>query len=298
MKAIKYIVLILFGVISINVCAQNNNSERFAIKASAEIGLGNSISSNSYISSLSSKATTGSYGLDFGWTFWSQKGHRLEANIGVAYSPAAIELELGSFDYNYGAPATADMDGESYQRYYEISNLHQKVSLGRVTLPIYLTYGYKCNGWFGLHADLGVRFGFKTNATISEVSGEAYSYGIYPQYDNLLIDESYLNDFGTTNLANAGYGTPVCNGFSTSVLVGVGAEFSISKHLGADISVRYNRGITNLFKEQYSGQDFTNASAPINYSVSDGQQVKSLTDYLSSSKVSPLSLRIALIYRF
>ena len=298
MKAIKYIVLILFGVMSINVCAQNNNSERFAIKASAEIGLGNSISATSSINPLSSKATMGNYGLDFGWTFWKRHNHRLEANIGVTYSPTGIELELGSLDYNYRAPATADMDGESYRRFYEIRNLHQKVSLGRVTLPIYLTYGYKCNEWFGLYADLGVRLGFKTNATISEVSGEAYSYGIYPQYDNLLIDESYLNDFGTTNLANTVYGEPECNGFSTSVLVGVGAEFSISKHLGADISVRYNRGITNLFKEQYSGQDFTNVSAPINYSVSDGQQVKSLTEYLSSSKVSTISLRIALIYLF
>ena len=298
MKAIKYIVLILFGVISFNVCAQNNNSERFAIKASAEIGLGNSISATSSINPLSSKATMGNYGLDFGWTFWSQKGHRLEANIGVTYSPTGVELELGSLDYNYGAPATADMDGESYRRFYEIRNLHQKVSLGRVTLPIYLTYGYKCNEWFGLHADLGVRLGFKTSVTISEVSGEAYSYGIYPQYDNLLINELYLNDFGTTNLANTGYGEPECNGFSTSIIAGIGAEFRIYKNISADISIRYNKGITNLFKKQYSDDNFTNASAPINYSVSDGQQVKSLTDYLSSSKVSSLSLRIALIYRF
>lgn len=292
------LIAVACGAMSPQAAAQSTESEKFAIKASAEIGLGNSISTSSTIGSSSTKATSGDYGVDFGWTFWKKQNHSLEANIGVAYSPTSVKSDLGSLDYNYEAPASADVDGDPYRRFYEISRMHQKVTSGRITIPVYLAYAYRCNEWLGVHADLGVRLGFKTSAKLSEVSGEAYSYGVYPQYDNLLINESYLNDFGTTNLAYAKYGEPACNVFSTSVLVGVGAEFRIYKYLAADLSFRYNRGITNIFKGQYTGQNITHESAPVNYIVENGQQVKSMTDYLSSSKLNRFSLCIGLIYRF
>lgn len=294
----RYILTAL--ILTTNICAytQSSENEKYAIKASAEFGLGNSISTSSDMSTLSTKSTMGNYGVDFGWTFWKKQNNRLELNVGLAYSPTSVTLDLGSFDYDYSAPADADMDGDTYQRYYEIGFMNQKVGYGRLTLPVYLTYAYRCNEWFGVHADLGLRFGFKTNSKLSKVVGEAYSYGIYPQYDNLLIDESYLNDFGKTDLAKARYVAPECSGFSTSLLVGFGAEFRIYGPLAADISLRYNAGFSNLFKGRYDGQKFNSENAPVNYSVSEGQAVKSLTDYLNSSKVSQIALRISLIYRF
>lgn len=292
------LIAVACGALSPQAAAQSAEGEKFAIKATAEIGLGNCLSSSSTISPSASKASSGDYGLDFGWTFWKKHNHNLEANIGIAYSPTSVTADLGSFDYSYEAPCTADMDGDPYLRYYEISRIHQKITTGRITIPVYLTYAYKFNEWFGVHADLGVRLGFKTGAKLGKVAGEAYSYGIYHQYDNLLINESYLNDFGATNLAYAGYGEPVCNAFSSSVLVGIGAEFRICECLAADLAFRYNRGITNLFKGQCNGQDITDESAPVNYTVENGQQVKSLTNYFSSSKLNRFALCIGLTYRF
>lgn len=285
-----------FAIIASN--AQSNDNEKFAIKASGEIGLGNTVSTSSSVSSLSSKSTTENFGLEFGWTFWKKQNNRLELNVGVAYTPTSIKLDLASLDYNYSAPADADMDGNPYQRYYKLNNLHQKVSYGQLSIPLYLTYAYKCNNWFGVHADLGVRLGFKTSSKISEATGESYSYGVYPQYDNLLINASYLNSFGTTNLADALRENPLCNAFTASFLIGAGAEFRIYKNLAADLSFRFNPGITNIFKGNYNGANFTNESALVNYTAASGQQLKSLSDYLNSSKLRQLSLRIALIYRF
>lgn len=295
----KHIILVFsMAIATIASNAQSTNAEKFAVKASAEIGLGNTISTTSSISSLSSKSSTGNYGFDFGWTFWKKQNNSLELNVGVAYTPTYVKLDLSSLDYSYTAPASADMDGDPYQRFYELDDLHQKVYYGQVTVPLYVTYAYKCNDWLGVHADLGMRVGFKTNSKVSDVKGASYSYGVYPQYEDLLINASYLNSFGTTNLADAVYDKPMCNSFSTSVIVGVGAEFRIYQHLAADLSFRYNAGVTNIFNVKNNGTDFTNESAPVNYTVTSGQQIKSLSDYLNSSKLGQFSLRVALIYRF
>ncbi len=294
----KTIAAVIVCSFSIAAFAQNNPNEKFAIKAGAGIGLGNSISTSSSLTPLSTKSSSANYGVDFGWKFWQRQNHSLELNVGVAYSPSSLKFDLGSLDYDYSAPASADMDGNTYQRYYELKDVEQKVSYNQLSIPVYLSYAYRCNAWLQVHGDLGVRLGFKTGSEISDMSGEAYSYGIYPEYDDLLIDASYLNDFGNTSLADARRGEPACNGFSASVLIGAGAEFKIYRNLSADLSLRYNAGISDLFKKQCTGSEFTNETAPVSYSVTTGQQVKSLTDYSNSSKTNLLSLQIGLIYRF
>ena len=201
-------------------------------------------------------------------------------------------------DYDYSAPSSADMDGNTYQRYYQLKNATQNVSYNRFTIPVYASYSFLFNKHFGLRADLGVRMGFKVNSKISKVSGESNSYGIYPQYDNLLIDAPYLNDFGKTSLSTALRDDPKCNGFSTSMLVGIGFEYRICSHFAAEIGIRYDAGLTNIFKGQNIDNVFTNETAPVKYSVENGQQIDALSDYFKSSKQNQLSLRIAFIRRF
>lgn len=294
----KYIILALSCFIAINATAEDSNVTKFAIKANAEIGIGNSISTSSAINTLSSKTSLQNYSIDFGWTFWEKQKNRLELSVGVGYSPASVKLDLGTLDYDYSASVSADMDGNTYQRYYELRNLHQKLSYDRFTIPVYLTYAYKCNTWLALHADLGMQLGVKIASKLNEISGDAYSYGRYPQYNDLIIDEPYLNDFGATNLSQTQYGEPDSNNLSFSALIGIGAEFRLSKHFAADLSVRYYPGLTNIYKGEYNNLIFTEDSAPVSYTVVDGQKVQSLTNYLNSYKINQLSIRIGLIYRF
>lgn len=294
----KYILIALCGAAAISVSAETLESKKFALKASAGIGLDNTLSASSYLPSISSKATSCDFGVDFGWTFWEKQNHAFELNVGVAYSPISVKTEIESFDYDYSAPSSADMDGDPYQRYYQLRDVKQTVNYNRLTIPVYASYSFLFSKHFGLRADLGVRMGFKINSPISKVSGESNSYGIYPQYDNLLIDASYLNDFGKTDLSKSHYGESKCNEFSASMLVGVGLEYRICNHFAAEIGLRYDAGLTDLFKGQNVTGGFTNETAPVNYSVEKGQQIKALSDYLKSSKLNKLSLRIAFIHRF
>lgn len=296
----RHIFLAALCATALTGAAQTADNHDFALKASAEFGLTNSFSISSALPGLTGKASETNYGLGFGWTFFRSHGHSLEANVGVAlaYSPSTVTLDLGALDYNYAASAAADMDGEAYQRYYELSGMSQKVSASHLTLPIYLTYAYRCTGWLNVHADAGIRLGFITGSGLDKVSGKAFSYGVYPQYDDLIIDADYMNGFGNSDLSAARHMTPESEGFNAALLVGAGAEFRIYGPLSADLSLRYNIGLTDMYKGSYKGGAFTESTAPVSYTVAGGQTVRPLTDYLRSSKLSQLSLRIALIYRF
>ena len=296
--SIKYMPLTVMFALGLTGAAQTSSNGKFSIKASTEIGLANSFSTQSSLSSLASKVSGSNTGIDFGWIFYQKSGHNLEANIGVAYSPLTATFDLGATEYNYAAPVSADEDGETYIRYYELGAMSQKVKITQLSLPIYLSYSYECSQRLRLHADLGVRFGFKTSCSLDNVDGEVYSYGIYPQYDNLKIDASYMNGLGRSDLAGAVYSTPYAAGVATSVLAGVGAEIYLAGPLSVDLSLRYNAGVSDIFKSRYNGVYLSSVSAPVTYTVAEGQSVKPMSDYLKSSKFSQLMLKIGLICRF
>ena len=271
----------------------------FSLKLSADIGLINSLSTKSEIGGLSTKANSGDYALEFGWRFWQRKGNSLQANIGIGYSPLSLKLTLPSVDYNYSAPASADIDGVPYIRYYELKDLTQKVGTGSILIPLYLRYAYSFNKIVALTADLGFNFRLTTYSKLNSSSGISYSYGIYPQYDNLLINAPYMNDFGATDLSTSNREDVRHNSFSASFMVGIGAEFNIWGPLSADLGFRYNAGLCNIFKKAVQLKSIYSAeNAPVTYTVKEGQRIKPLSDYLSSSHLSQFSLNIGLIYRF
>ena len=303
MKMRHYIVAVAaFAVIGAS--AQSLEGEKFAVKLNAGIGIGNAVNVKSDIPALSGKSSSSDYEATFGWTFWKKNHNSLELNIGLGFSPTSLTLDLQPTDYHYNAPSTADIDGDSYIRYYDLDAMSQKSSFSRINVPIYLSYAYRCASWLGVHADLGVRMGFKASAKMVDVSGSAFSYGVYPQYDNLIIDAPYLNDFGQTDLSRAYREALEAKGFTAGVLVGIGAEFRIYGPLAADLSLHYNAGLTNLYANPFKNVPLGNNSnvspysAPVSYTVAQGQSVKSMTSYLSSSKLSQLSVRIGLICRF
>ena len=282
-----------------NSAARSKGNGKFAVKANANIGLGKAFGIKSSLPGMSPSSSANDFGVDFGWTFFSRKQNSLELNVGVSYEASDIKAELESCHYSYDASAGADMDGETYVRYYELSGIHQKMDMGRLTVPVYLSYVYRCNSRLRLHADLGVRLGFKVSSKVSEVSGEGYSYGIYPQYDDLMIDAGYINDFGTKSYTKEAAALPEANAFSCSVLAGVGAEFRIYGPLAADLSLRYLGGLTDQYKPGFSGTvRFDENDSPVTYTVAGGERMKALSDYFTSSRLSQLRLCLSLIYRF
>lgn len=293
----------IFSILAIacGLTVPQASAQRFAVKAYGDVGLGKAMSLTTALPGLTSKSSSHSFGVDFGYTFWRQGGNSLEANIGLGYRMASANFDLGSLSFNYAAPASADEDGNPYQRYTTLTDVKQKVSLGYVNLPIYLQYQYRITDWLGVHADAGFGLGFRCAGSAGKVTGNADTYGVYPGYDDLVIKADYLNDFGEHTLADATVGDAEMKGFAASVMCGAGFEFYIADPVSLDLGIRYNAGLTDVFAGRYEITDvkeITAESAPVSYTVAEGQQVKALSDYVTKSRLSPLSLHLGINIRF
>ncbi len=295
----RYILMAAALLPTCSVVAQHSVEDKFSIKATADIGLVNVRDIDYALNDISTKSSSSDFGVDFGWTFWQQRKNSLEANIGVGYARTSLKANLPELDYHYSAPAAADMDGEPYIRYYRINGLHQKIITERLTVPIYLNYRHKLSRIFSLNAFVGVKLGFNVSSKIADASGQAFSYGVYPQYDNLMIDAPYMNQFGESVLESGQGVKPDVTSVTASFLTGIGAEVQIWGPVSVNVSIRYEAAMSNAFDGVESKlTSFTAENVPVKYTVAEGQKMMPLSNYFTCSKLSRLSCGISLIYRF
>lgn len=296
-RTILYIIAFLGCVIASHQAV----AQDYALKAYGDIGLGKAISLTTALPGLSSKSSSNAFGVDFGYTFWRMGRNSLEANIGLGYRLASATFELGNMSYSYAAPAYADKDANTYVRHITLTDVKQKIDLGYLNIPLYLQYQYRATKWLGVHADVGFGFGFKCKASVGTTSGIVYSYGVYPQYKNLVIKAPYINDFGNVDLDRADSDKVEAQGFAASVMCGAALEFYVYDPVSIDVGVRYNCGLTQSFKGKYdvmSATDISVESAPVTYTVADGTRLKPLCDYNTKNRLNPISLHIGVNIRF
>ena len=296
MKKIVYSLI----AVACSVGALQANAQKFAVKAYGDIGLGTAMSLTTALPDMTHKSSTNAFGVDFGYTFWRQGSSSLEANIGVGYRMASASFDIPSMSFDYAAPASADEDGNPYQRFTTLTDVNQKINLGYLNIPIYLQYQYRVTKWLGVHADVGFGLGFKCTGSTGSTTGIANSYGVYQEYNQLVIKSDYINDFGETFLDEAAKGEANIKGFAASVMAGAGFEFYIADPVSIDLGVCYNAGLTDVFAGHYdtSGTPINADTAPLTYTVAGGQQVKALSDYVTKSRLSPLSLHVGVNIRF
>lgn len=276
-------------------------AKNWSVKLYGDIGVAKPMSLTTALPGLSTKSTSNAFGVDFGYNFWSLGKNSLGVNLGIGYRPTSATFNLEAMEYSYSAPASADMDGNPYIRHTSLSPMKQKITLGYFTIPIYLQYGFKATKAFGVYAEAGVGLGFRCGGKLGSVEGTAYTYGVYPEYDDLQIDAPYLNDFGERDLSGASKGTPEMKGFYASVLVGAGVQFYVAEPVSIDLGIRYNAGLTDVFTGKYdiTPETALNAeTAPVVYTVADGQQVRPLSDYVTKSRLNPLSIHVGVTVRF
>lgn len=295
----KYILMSMALLPALATSAQEAADTQFAIKATAEGGFGSALSTSSDLQGMTAKSSSADFSVEFGWTFWTQGQHSLEANIGLGYGHTSLTAGLPDLDYNYSAPAEADMDNVPYIRYYELSGLHQKISADRLTIPIYVNYRYQAHEIVAVHALLGFKPGFNVGSKATDTKGNVFSYGVYPQYDDLMIDASYMNEFGATTLNSSNALKPKASSATCSFIAGIGAEINIWGPISADITLRYEAGLTNTFKGTGVKETaFDATTAPVTYTVADGQKMRALSDYFTKSRLSRFGYGISLIYHF
>lgn len=278
--------------------AQDAGSTKYAIRATAEKSLGNALAIDYAVDGMSSSSSAMDYGIDFGWKIWERNRNSIEANVGVGYGTTTINSYFPAMDYHYDAPAAADMDNDTYIRYYNLDGISQKTRVERITVPLYANYRHKFSKVFSLHALLGFRFGFNLRPKMLDSKCKVFSYGVYPQYDDLMIDASYLNEFGSADVYRITT-RPKSNTMTSAFLVGAGAEFRIFGPVSIDLSVRYEGAMSSLFRSlDQNIIEFEAANAPVTYTVAEGQRMISLPSYFTLSLYSKCSAAVSLLYRF
>lgn len=297
----KKAIIYTLAAIACGVTAPQAVAQRFALKAYDDIALKNTMTVSTTLAEVQPSSRSNSFGLDFGYTFWRKGGNSLEANIGLGYSASSASFDIAEMSYNYAAPASADEDGNPYQRYTQLSNVRQKISFGYFNVPVYLQYEYKFVKWLGVYANIGVNLGFNLANSSSSITGTAKTYGVYREYDQLVIKADYLNDFGLRHLDEAVKEDTDINAFTASLKCGAGLEFFAAEPVSFVVGVSYNHGLSNVFKGLYnisSPNDFNAETAPVTYTVAEGQKVKTLSDYVTKSRPNPLSLHLGVTVRF
>lgn len=281
--------------------AQSREPEgKYSIKANTNIGLGSAYSASSAVNGVNlDKSSTTSFGVDFRYRFWHKNNLSLGINAGVNYAVGSQSITANDLKFNYSAGPDADMDGDSYQRYSEVSDARQKVSLGEVIIPAYVDFNWQFSKRVSLYANAGLAFRFSTMATTKDVTGNCDVYGIYPQYDNLKMDDEWLNDFGNRSLMGASLEKPQQNVFTMSVMGGAGLRVWIYGPLSFECGVNYHYGFMNRLKsDNFATGTVTADNAPVTYTVADGRTVKSFASSFGKDKLSMLSLNLGLIFSF
>lgn len=281
--------------------AQSQSPEdKYSIKANTNIGLGNAYSATTSIDGarLDKSDNTG-FGVDFRYRFWQKHKLSLGLNAGLDYYAGSQTIVMDGMKFNYTAGADADMDGDTYQRYTEISRASQKISLGALTVPVYVDFNWQFSQRVSLYANAGIAFRFSTMAEAKNTMGSCDVYGGYPKYDNLKIDDEWLNDFGDHSLSGASVENPQQNSLTMSIRGGAGLRVWIYGPLSFECGVNYDYGCMNRLKSgNLDCGTVTADNAPVTYTVENGRNVKSFASVLNKNKLSMLSLNLGLIFSF
>ena len=278
---------------------KKKKSFTFSVKPQFSIGLGNSLAMKSDITLQKKNTTSNNFGIDLGFNIWEDTKNYFTLNFGLGYNSINLKLGISDFSYNYFALPSADMDSNTYYRYYDINSLEEEISSSYLTIPVYFGYTYNITKRLGFYLNLGVNIGFKAGSNLKSVSGNGYVYGVYPEYGDLKIDEPYLNGFGNVSFNNAQKQKVNTSGVTGSLLAGLGVDFKVAGPLWVNLGIKYNLGVNNIFKYEDSIKGgFSNTNSPVTYTVAEGEMINPLSNYLSKSNISSLLLDLGITLKF
>ena len=266
-------------------------------------GLGNAFSLDGDDIFSESKSTGTSFGLDFGISVLSRRRFSLGVFTGLGFSMSSMSLLYENDDYYFNY--SADVDGDNYVRHYHNLTLGQKIKFSDLNIPLYLDFNVKLVRSLSLYIDLGARFDANVSHNISDMEGSAYVYGIYPQYDNLRLDEHWsFNGFGSHQYGSADLLSSDhldVNSFTVCGMGGFGLRYSFPNiPLSIEAGMNIIMGLTN-FIETANVVALDNSN-PIIYNTVSGiestEHVRNLTEMLDNVKRQQIKISLGLIYKF
>lgn len=299
----KRIITALSVLILGALCTQGQNATpgRCAIKAKADIGLGSAYQTTWTLPVENGKSTLDRFGLEFSYSFWRKGKNSLEAGTGVQITTGSLTADFSDFKYSYSAGPQADDDGDSYIRHSAIDNAGSKIRTVGIGIPAYLQYNYSLHKKWDVYAKTGITVDLNVSSKTEYKAGTVDSYGVYPQYDNLVMDDDWLNGFGVRDLSTIKVSEEDSWRTAISWQVGVGARFRVSRRFALTAGVNYCLGITGSLRggrTLASPGDVTESQALVTYAAETGLESKPLTSAIDKCSLSRLGLDIGVEVRF
>ena len=273
------------------------------LKAHFDLGLGNAYEIEKKDKLSSSETKSNSFGLDFGHIFRSKSKFKIGVFTGFGVTTSNIDLAYVNSDYSYNT--NADVDGDNYDRHYKNLSLAQKVKLSEFNIPLYFDLAYHFNPIFGLYSNIGLRFNINMSNKIETTEGSAEIYGVYKDYNNLVLDENWpYNGFGRHQYSSKDLlNTEIIdiNKSSFDAIGSLGFRFNIPNiPVSVDLGVNYLMGLTEIVK---TGTVIdSNSSTRLIYNETSGlnsvEKVRNLTEMLDNIKRKHLSASLGVILKF
>ena len=142
---------------------------------------------------------------------------------------------------------------------------------------------------------------------VDNLEGEANIYGVYPQYDNLRLDEQWgHNGFGQKSFSDSELDYTELKGISSMNLdafAGAGLRINIpNTPLTIEIGANYLFGLTDIYKPEGGLVDLSmNGNSPFVYNTITGlnnsEHVHNMTEGISSIKRKALRLSAGIIIK-
>lgn len=289
-------------------------SRRWRVRPHFDLAIGDYYKLKTTDTKIETRSNGTEFGVDFGYTIPSKSIMKLSVNIGLGIAASKFDLTAPAWNYSYEAPKEADVDGDSYTRYYEMGATSQSNSLSHLGIPIYVDADFNISRIVTVYAQVGLKGYMKISDKIKDYNSSAYVYGIYPQYDNLRLDEHWTKNDGTTYNGFGHYDITLndvndpsfhAKGFSMDIFGGIGIRLKPFKKLplAFELGMQYQTSMSDIIEIDENGLDMSEgrvaSQQTINsYTITGGENRKLLSCGLNGMKRSHLKLNIGLIYRF
>ena len=259
-----------------------------------------------------SKSIHHEFGLDLGYMIPTNGLFQMGFYAGVGFASSSVVLGMDTIHYHYQAGSEADIDGDSYTRHYTIERASQKLSMKDLTIPIYLDFNFHVHKIVSLYLDLGIKNYINLSANLSDLTGTYSSWGVYPQYSDLVLDHTTgLTQFaasGTALPAQTTSSTMDINGYSMDLLSALGVRVKLKDKkffpLYFDFSIGYQHSLLAPYKNAnaLTVSDIQgNVSAQeafSTYTVESGESTMPLSAFVSELNRKMVTLNFGITYKF
>ena len=274
---------------------------RWRLHAHFDLPIGDYYKFDTPSDKISCSSSGSEFGIDFGYTFPSKKLVKFSINMGLGIAMSKFDLEASAWNYSYDAGPDADIDGDSYKRHYEMGATKQSSSINHLDIPIYADADFCFNKRISAYIQLGMKNYMKISDNIKEYSSSDYVYGIYPQYDNLRLDEHWgYNGFGRHNVTLDNVKDPSlqAKGFTVDFFGGFGLRLKPFNNvpLAFELGMQYQMSLMDIIDTE--SNSFSEGEILSTYTNAGGEDTKLLSNGLNGMKRSHLKLNIGLVYKF